>query len=527
MEGLVRLEQTIGNLANRVGRVEKVLTKNVPLAEAALKEEPQEEAAGAAVPVSMPDLPRASISSESQVPLAGTSPYSSVPGAAQPQRLLEKTAPEDEEEEDEDSGEPIPPGQPSIPVNHTTVAARLLLVAPIAEMAKDIIKSEKIKNEKYPMIQEERRGLIRLFGRGEGLDLAQGYDKDPLTDHGSDTTPSDSHSEVSSPAGEEWGQLGGLTPPGSGNVIEVRRGGISQDGMPPLDRETVLDLVKSYMENMNIMHPILIPRRVDALVESFLRSIPESQPKHKSVSALFANNPDSPGQKRKRSPGLGEPVEPGIKVSDYKPGHPFRSISTALVLLILALGKICRHTSRIPDVVPDREHDSYNSPHARNGHISSSSVQSSPILSNASSGLPSPQEAEKVPPRSRPSSVEPYARTPLEGVSGYPRNSSRLKNLDVIPGLAYFALATDIIGNQIGGNSLQHVHVNILAGLYHGQLARVLESHAYIHQACRSLQVILRPKLERFRRLKQSMHAVPVKDNPLIFAFWTCLQLER
>jgi hypothetical protein len=67
------------------------------------------------------------------------------------------------------------------------------------------------------------------------------------------------------------------------------------------------------------------------------------------------------------------------------------------------------------------------------------------------------------------------------------------RNLDVIPGLAYFALATDIIGNQLGGNSLQHVHVNILAGLYHGQLARVLESHAYIHQACRSLQVILRP----------------------------------
>ncbi|KAH8820897.1 hypothetical protein F5884DRAFT_661141 [Xylogone sp. PMI_703] len=528
LEGLMRIEKTMGTLYSKISRVEKALIANVPQAEAALKEEPQEGALDEVVVPTAPIAeyaPRPSISSDTQIPLASASPYSVT--TAQPQRLLERTEPEEETEDEEDGGDPIPPGQPSIPVNHTTGAARLLLVAPIAEMAKDVIRTEKIKNEKYPMIQEERRGLIRLFGKGEGLDLAQGYDKDPLNDHGSDTTPSDSHSEVSSPAGEEWGQLGGLTPPGSGGVIEVRRGGISQDGMPPLDRETVLDLVKSYMENMNIMHPILIPRRVDALVESFLKSIPESQPKHKSVSALFAANPDSPGQKRKRSPGLGEQFEGGIKVSDYKPGHPFRSISTALVLLILALGKICRHTSRIPDVVPDREHDAYSSPHARNGHVSSS-LQSSPIMSTASSGLPSPQDGgERLYPRSRPSSVEPYARTPLEGVSGYPqRTSSKLKNLDVIPGLAYFALATDIIGNQIGGNSLQHVHVNILAGLYHGQLARVLESHAYIHQACRSLQVILRPKLERFRRLKQSMHAVPVKDNPLIFAFWTCLQLE-
>lgn len=69
----------------------------------------------------------------------------------------------------------------------------------------------------------------------------------------------------------------------------------------------------------------------------------------------------------------------------------------------------------------------------------------------------------------------------------------RIKNLDVIPGLAYFALATDVLGNQMAGNSLQHVHANILAGLYHGQLGRVMESHGYIAAGCRSLQVILRP----------------------------------
>jgi hypothetical protein len=64
-------------------------------------------------------------------------------------------------EEDED-GDPVNPGQSSIPVNHTTGAARLLLVKPISELAKGIIVGDKIKNEKYPMLQEERlRSLLR------------------------------------------------------------------------------------------------------------------------------------------------------------------------------------------------------------------------------------------------------------------------------------------------------------------------------------------------------------------------------
>jgi len=65
-----------------------------------------------------------------------------------------------------------------------------------------------------------------------------------------------------------------------------------------------------------------------------------------------------------------------------------------------------------------------------------------------------------------------------------------------------------------------------LAGLYHGQLGRVMESHGYIAAGCRSLQVILRPKLDRFRKAKMTGQIPLPKDNPLLFAFWTCLQLE-
>ena len=71
--------------------------------------------------------------------------------------------------------------------------------------------------------------------------------------------------------------------------------------------------------------------------------------------------------------------------------------------------------------------------------------------------------------------------------------TSLKRNMDVIPGLDYFAYATDILGGQLAGTNLQHVHAYILAGLYHGQLGRVVESFAYILQAGLALQIKMRP----------------------------------
>ncbi|KAG4427655.1 hypothetical protein IFR05_016861, partial [Cadophora sp. M221] len=303
---------------------------------------------------------------------------------------------------------------------------------------------------------------------------------------------------------------------------ELTRGGIDSNGMPDFSRETVNDLVKSYMEHINIMHPILIKSHLDLLVEHFLKSIPESQAKPKQVSSLQVGhtnysgakfvgsgcrNPESLGNKRKRSLIKGEYADPHV-IMDYKPGHPFRSIGSAIVLLVMALGKICQHKGKIPDAW----HADYvygSSPTVRNGH------PPSPIQSSPGIGITSPLSEERGQPRSR--------RTSICGA--YPARV-KPRNIDVIPGLAYHALATDVIGNQVAGNSLQHVHANILAGLYHGQLARVMESHAYIAAACRGLQVILRPKFDRLKKLKDDNMLISEKDNALIIAFWTCLQLE-
>jgi hypothetical protein len=64
----------------------------------------------------------------------------------------------------------------------------------------------------------------------------------------------------------------------------------------------------------------------------------------------------------------------------------------------------------------------------------------------------------------------------------------------MIPGLEYFAYASDILGNNAGAyNNMKGVYASIFAGLYYGQLNRPLESFAFIHGAGHKLQVIMRP----------------------------------
>jgi len=143
---------------------------------------------------------------------------------------------------------------------------------------------------------------------------------------------------------------------------------------------------------------------------------------------------------------------------------PQRSINTAIVLLTLALGKMCEHKDKIPDFVPNND--------ARNNPTR-------------------PQWINRLQPCSSQLSVPRVSLSSMDGSASakypYPRNR------DVILGLAYFALATDILGNHFGENSLPFVYACLLAGLYHGQLRRVLQSHAFIKEAGYALTILLLP----------------------------------
>lgn len=412
-----------------------------------------------------------------------------------------------ESDSEVEQGQLIAPGKSSIPVNHTTTASRLLLVGAIRKLTKMGDKSDS-KIQMLPMLTEEKRGLLRLYGRGEGVpgsDRTPGYDRYQLVDELDQTTsPETPSSEAPSPPGEVWGQLGGLTPPQDEYSPPVTRGTkIDKHGMPTFARSEVHKFVKSYLDNINNMHPILAPKHLYQLVERFLNTIPERSkakvPASKAASIGFLqttnSNMDSPGSKRKRSSPSSENPMDLQNILDNKPGTPFRSINTALVLLVMALGEICCSKEKIAEFTdPEESAENVTSPPGSNGHPQSP-TQSSPIMSTPS-GIPSPQDGDGRS-HSRRTSLEASSAgaTTSTSTAFYPPKVPPIKarNLDRLPGLTYFAMATDIIGNQLAGTSLQHVHANILASLYHGQLGRVLESHAYLHNGCRTLQNLLRP----------------------------------
>ncbi len=390
-------------------------------------------------------------------------------------------------------GPPVEPGRPAMPPIHTTLAGLLLKWGPISKMVHHLLEAEKIRHvEEFPIRQEMQRGMIRVFGYGEGFDQEiRAVEFTTQADHAM-TDVHDDYSDIASPAplGEVWGQLGGVGPVSG---MHYKGGVINMEGNPDYDPGKVWDYVQSFKDNILNMHPIIIPKELDAMVKLFLETLPPSRPKQTktSSSARFINQPASSaptfaeaGTKRKRSPAAEEP-NPGVPFQ--KPGRPYRSIHSALVLLVLALGKICLHRDPVPDVVRESpDIPTANSPLIRNG-FPASPLQGSPpgLLSQSqSSGLPSPREIERGLPSRRPS---------VQGIPPSARGVQMKRNLDVIPGLEYFALATDIIGSHIGGHNLKHVYVLILAGLYHGQLGRIIESWSYINLASTRLHAILRP----------------------------------
>lgn len=398
---------------------------------------------------------------------------------------------------DEDEGFAKPGVGPStMPADHKTSATELLEIHAISQLTTDTHIDgrwfKKIGGKDYPYEIESRRGTLRLYGRGEGNDPIPGYDQDPTIDQTQESFSGDSPMSAPSPDGfrDERGQTGGFTPPPHPDYPPqvLQRGDINPFGMPDLSERTVRLLIGSYQENINNMHPLLEPKRLNDLVRSFLRNIPdgpgqpqETKPKVTNfVGSFYA---ESPGNKRKRSPGTGDYPEPSSASPDYKTGHPMRNMTTCIVLLCMALGKICLDGGKIGDYYDNErntEGRSPNSPIYRNGNPPSPVGRPSSI---GTSSMGSPHEMERQRSRSR--------RTSIENTT-IPRTvPSKMRNIDRIPGLSYFAIATDIIGNHIGATGLQHVHANILAALYEAQMARVIESAQFLFNAGQGLRMLL------------------------------------
>lgn len=300
----------------------------------------------------------------------------------------------------------------------------------------------------------------------------------------------DSSDMTSSSPAADWGHLGGLSP---GDQVDYRGSVLGLDGNPDFSEAKVRTYVESFKENILNMHPIIQPKTLDDWVQQFLDSLPKAHPKpvrtHAKPPAFAVGSgghtpTDSTGLKRKRSPGPDACDGPGTPAS--RAGGPERSIHNALILTVLALGKICLYRDSVPDALHHGDPQPHGSLMNRNG-FPPSPVQGSPSHSSHShsSSLASPREPERST-QSR--------RSSIHGPGGVRSGFNLNKNFEVIPGLEYFAFATDILGNYTGAyKSMKNVYADIFAGLYQGQLGRPIESFAFIHQASHNLQVIMRP----------------------------------
>jgi hypothetical protein len=295
----------------------------------------------------------------------------------------------------------------------------------------------------YPMQLEQDRGLLRPWGVGEGLDLNDG-----AQGPGSPESNSNNESDASSPAPGKEG-LWGHPPldkasPASLNGSTSREhwehpGGLGPDGKPDFRVAVVDQLLASYDENMRTLHPFLNPSKLQKMCREFKEQYsPDFKGPNVASPAEYALNP---GLKRKRS---------GSTYGDTKTprGAIEHSLRNAIVLLVLALGKVCSYKEKVP--------------------------------------LPSPQSDKGIPPSGA------WGSHPNGSFNSETSDDTRPRNIDIMPGMAYYSYATDILGNHHGGLTVAHAQAFILAALYINQFARVLESWSWVNSACRVTIVLLK-----------------------------------
>ena len=418
-------------------------------------------------------------------------------------------------------------GELSIPVEHTTAAHKLLMWPSIKALL-----YPKEYDEDYVMKLEEGRGLIRVYGRGEGDDTSEGVQpvqqqlpsssQASMPHASSHSTPTwdDGYPPSGSPTGAAapWSvaaAAGATTPATSSasSAVKTIDHGLEESGVFATDPDTVRRLHLSYMDHLHKLHPFLDQNDLEKKLEVFIRVYcPSARPSSASVS--FMNNHtggsvgDHPrGAKRKRScetlPGAACDLPSPVGGSrNYSPRIE-QSIDNAVILLVLALGSICECRDRpvpgsISDSPPDYRKEQIPGPslmHHRPMMSPAGSESAMPLSSSFYAAPTSGSGGGGSGSFTSPSMIERQRSLPGQTAlarDGSATDTRHLRNMDVIPGLAYYGYATQILGSLQGANGLPHVQAALLAGLYAGQLAHPFQSHGWIYQAARACQVLVR-----------------------------------
>ena len=385
-------------------------------------------------------------------------------------------------------------------------------------------------NSSYVVNNEQHKGAVRWFGRGQGKDL---WDSISSSGPGS---PQSSSSDETTPrmplhlSMEVWGSVStAICRP---NMPELRfinekidhPGGLSPDGTLKLDKETMYRLEQSYLDNMWLFHPIIdkasLHRMVDRVWEAanlganaqspggMASASPRQLHTNPGLTGSFRQNP----LKRKilsdeaaldhGAPGASGMLSGG-RASAEAPQLELR-IHTVIVLLVLALGKICEHTTDLPALAPEPGRDRMPF-----------QLEASPAATIASPASAADGRGIAASYRGSAASGSDASGSTPAGLHHYRNFSDR--NYDIVPGGAYFAKAIEMLGSQ-RGYDLQHAQAYILAALYTSQIASVTESYSYIEDACNACHVLARdPTFKGVR---------PKRKELILLVYWTCRQLE-
>lgn len=417
--------------------------------------------------------------------------------------------------------------------DHRTAPHKLILLWP---SVRPLLTAANVKIKDSYVMEAEDRGILRIWTRGEGIDEYDG------THIGAPSSPARSEESgegnAPSPPYGVWGTGFPRTPLSDTSRSEPNSlGGLKPDGTLDLDRNKIYELYDSYIKHIHVMHPFLDKHRLKKLVDIFVQRYCGRRPL--APFAVGGNSDNERPLKRQRSNGSNA-IGASQDQSGLRHEPTERSPGNAIVWLVLALGKICLHKEPL-DFPTIGKGFSANMAIAHTLTGTSGMYASSPISAAIKPNEVSPQSTPTTQPT--PSSMDGIVRAEMHSrrpsIEGMPA-SSKARNLDVIPGLAYYAKAAEIMGDQGDGNDLVNLQMFLLAGLYKGQLARVRESMSWFTMAGRAAKSLL----DRYQlytkgywqgssrvdiQARHGLAQARIKDkrrNLIVLASWTCLQLE-
>ncbi|KAL2383271.1 hypothetical protein RJZ90_002730 [Blastomyces dermatitidis] len=377
-------------------------------------------------------------------------------------------------------------GELSIPIEHTTAAHKLLLWPSIQKLLPERIDAD------YVMQLEENRGPLRLYGIGEGDDT---FAESPVTSH---TTLEQDPTIASLASANVWGSGFGFPSGFDTNRFSMQPhpGGLTPYGTLNLEADTIQRYYQSYLDNMHALHPFLDASALHQMVCNFVNNYSPRKPAFSFSPQIPQSHNERvaaiPKGKRKRSAEVAFEVTPESIPENTGALSTVihKSLDNAVVLLVLALGSICD----VKTVIPGPLNRSNN---AQSPFQYQQITTTSPTLSDSGklSAFHPPNEEFFPLSTGHHRRFSAAAHHSTDSWNSTDQSDPPLRNLDIIPGLAYFALASDILGDVLGGGGLKHTQACLLAALYTGQVARPFSSHAWICEAARACQILLRPDI--------------------------------